>query len=391
MRTWGSWLAAFMFVILLVTGCSSGSSKDSASSAGGTVESSAVSDHAANTAADQDQQASTSTASTADEKSSQAAESAQQSGAVKASEADTAPEAGFTAQDLAGGLNKKLIYKAHLVMEIQDYAKAQTEVRNMVTLSGGYIVNFSETDSASERGGTFILKVPASGFSSFLNRLEQIKHDSLQRSIEGQDVSEEYVDLQARLKAKQVMEEQYIAFMKKATKTSDLVAFAKELERVQEEIEQIKGRMRYIDQNVAYSTVELRIYQPEKTLPKAEPDRQQAPLGKRAGDALQGSMDVLTQIVQWIIVILSGAVPVLILAAIVLLIVWMVRKGRKQQRAEAAERRKTWKEERHRPAGPIDGPIEQQQEESDLTRAERSEQALKQPDPDSDPDSDPHK
>ncbi|KAF9119849.1 hypothetical protein BGX30_003585 [Mortierella sp. GBA39] len=353
-----------MFVILLVTGCSSGSSKDSASSAGGTVESSAVSDHAANTAADQDQQASTSTASTADEKSSQAAEPAQQSGAVKASEADTAPEAGFTAQDLAGGLNKKLIYKAHLVMEIQDYAKAQTEVRNMVTLSGGYIVNFSETDSASERGGTFILKVPASGFSSFLNRLEQIKHDSLQRSIEGQDV---------------------------ATKTSYLVAFAKELERVQEEIEQIKGRMRYIDQNVAYSTVELRIYQPEKTLPKAEPNRQQAPLGKRAGDALQGSMDVLTQIVQWIIVILSGAVPVLILAAIVLLIVWMVRKGRKQQRAEAAERRKTWKEERHRPAGPIDGPIEQQQEESDLTRAERSEQALKQPDPDSDPDSDPHK
>lgn len=165
MRTWGSWLAAFMFVILLVTGCSSGSSKDSASSAGGTVESSAASDHAANTAAVQDQQAST--ASTAEEKSSLAAEPEQQAGTVKALEADTAPEAGFTAQDLAGGLNKKLIYKAHLVMEIQDYAKAQTEVRNMVTLSGGYIVNFSETDSASERGGTFILKVPASGFSSF--------------------------------------------------------------------------------------------------------------------------------------------------------------------------------------------------------------------------------
>ncbi|OXL82000.1 hypothetical protein BCV73_02125 [Paenibacillus sp. SSG-1] len=388
MRTWGSWLAAFMLVILLVTGCSSGSSKDSASSAGGTVESSAASDHAANTAAVQDQK---STAASTSVQTSADSADPKQADTVKALEADTAPEAGFTAQDLAGGLNKKLIYKAHLVMEIQDYAKAQTEVRNMVTLSGGYIVNFSETDSASERGGTFILKVPASGFSSFLNRLEQIKHDSLQRSIEGQDVSEEYVDLQARLKAKQVMEEQYIAFMKKATKTSDLVAFAKELERVQEEIEQIKGRMRYIDQNVSYSTVELRIYQPEKTLPKAEPDRQQAPLGQRAGDALQGSMDVLTQIVQWIIVILSGAVPVLILAAIVLLIVWIVRKGRKQQRAEAAARRKTWKEERHRPAGPTDGPIEQQQEESDPTRAERIEQAPKQPDPDSDPDADPHK
>ncbi|OZB96440.1 DUF4349 domain-containing protein [Paenibacillus sp. XY044] len=387
MRTWGSWLAAFILVILLVTGCSSGSSQDKAGSGdGGTVESAAASDQAANTAAVQVEQGSA--ASTAEQKSSLATEAEHaQADAIKASEVDSAPDAGFTAQDVAGGLNKKLIYKAHLVMEIQDYAQAQTEVRNMVTLSGGYIVNFSETDSASERGGTFILKVPASGFSSFLNRLEQMKHDSLQRSIEGQDVSEEYVDLQARLKAKQIMEEQYIAFMKKATKTSDLVSFAKELERVQEEIEQIKGRMRYIDQNVAYSTVELRIYQPEKTLPKAEPDRQQAPLGKRAGDALQGSMDVLTQMGQWIIVILSGAVPVLILAAIVLFIVWIVRRGGKQRRADAAERRKAWREEQQKMAGPN----EAEQEGTDHTHTVRSGSDPKEPDSDSDADSVPHK
>ena len=56
---------------------------------------------------------------------------------------------------------------------------------NTVTLSGGYIVNFSETQSSSEKGGTFIVKVPANGFSSFIDRLENIAHESLQRSIEG--------------------------------------------------------------------------------------------------------------------------------------------------------------------------------------------------------------
>ena len=62
------------------------------------------------------------------------------------------------------------------------------------------------------------MKVPANGFSSFIDRLENIAHESLQRSIEGQDVTEEYIDLESRLKAKQIMEEQYVAFMKKRPK-----------------------------------------------------------------------------------------------------------------------------------------------------------------------------
>ncbi|MFD2879453.1 DUF4349 domain-containing protein [Paenibacillus rhizoplanae] len=61
--------------------------------------------------------------------------------------------------------------------------------------------------------------MPAAGFSPFLNNLEKIKHEKLQRSIQGQDVSEEYVDLESRLKAKQMMETQYIDFMKKSDQT----------------------------------------------------------------------------------------------------------------------------------------------------------------------------
>lgn len=248
--------------------------------------------------------------------------------------------AGFNAQDLSSGLNKKLMYKANIVMEIPDYGKAQSEVRNKVALSGGYIVNFSETQSTSEKGGTFVVKIPATGFSSFLSSLEKIKNENLQRSIEGQDVTEEYVDLESRLKAKQLMEEQYINFMKKATKTNDLVAFSNELERIQTEIEQIKGRMRYINQNVSYSTVEIRLYETVKEPSEVQDPKVQKPLGKRAFQSFQGSIDVITLVFQWIIVILSGSLPVLILAAITLLVVWLVRRSRRRQRYEAASKRK---------------------------------------------------
>ncbi|GAF06270.1 hypothetical protein JCM16418_220 [Paenibacillus pini JCM 16418] len=185
------------------------------------------------------------------------------------------------------------------------------------------------------------MKVPADGFSSFLGKIEKIKHKTIQRSMEGQDVSEEYVDLESRLKAKQLMEEQYTAFMKKSTKTSDLVSFANELERIQTEIEQIKGRMRYIDQNVSFSTVELRLYQSEKDIKNTNEVTPEDPLSTRASNALQGSLTVLIDVLQWTVIILSGAVPVLIPIAIILIIVRLIRRSRRSRKEEAAERRRT--------------------------------------------------
>lgn len=334
----GSWIAALMLIVLLVSGCSSGSQDKSAGGAAVVEPQATSADQASNKTDGGEAEAKSETAVTSKTSVEEPASADAQLPNMPSSAQVSGT--GFNSQDLSSGLNQKLMYKANIVMEIQDYGKAQSEVRNSVTLSGGYIVNFSETQSSSEKGGTFIVKVPANGFSSFLNRLENIAHENLQRSIEGQDVTEEYVDLESRLKAKQIMEEQFVAFMKKATKTTDLVAFANELERIQSEIEQMKGRMRYIDQNVSYSTVEIRLYETPQKKDDPKPSAIQAPLGQRVSEAFQGSIDVITIIVQWIIVILSGSLPVLVIAAFVLIILWLARKSGQRKREEAARIRK---------------------------------------------------
>lgn len=338
MKKWGSWIAGLMLIVMLASGCSSASQDKSSGTEAKAVETSML-DQAASTADGGDAHSKNEAASK-DSASKQEAPASPDAKLPDTSAQTMEGTAGFNSQDLSSGLNKKLMYKANIVMEILDYGKAQSEIRNMVTLSGGYIVNFSETQSTSEKGGTFVIKVPATGFSPFLNSLEKIKHENLQRNIEGQDVSEEYVDLESRLKAKQIMEEQYVAFMKKATKTDDLVSFANELERIQSEIEQIKGRMRYINQNVSYSTVEIRIFEEVKEIEKQKEKEIQAPLGKRASTAFQGSIDVITLVIQWILVILSGSLPILIIAAIVLFVLWLVRRSRHRNQEEAANRRR---------------------------------------------------
>ncbi|OMD37409.1 DUF4349 domain-containing protein [Paenibacillus sp. RS8] len=335
MRKWGLHYLCLLILAVVLAGCGSADRNSAADSSA--KENGSMSNNAA-----AEVQTQSSMASSADQSTAAAPETETGGGenlAVKGSTPDNTVQAsaGFTGSDVVAGLNKKLIYKANLNMEVEDYGKAQTEIRNLVTMANGYIIEFNENMSQYEQGGTFILKVPASGFSPFLNKLEQVKHESLQRSIQGQDVSEEYVDLESRLKAKQLMEAQYTEFMKKATKSTDLVAFANELGSIQETIEQIKGRMRYINQNVSFSTVELRVYQTDESIAVKEKE-EQGPLLERASDALKGSLNALSVMFQWIVVILAGALPILIGVAIILAVVLVSRKNIRERREQQTER-----------------------------------------------------
>lgn len=338
MRKWGLHYLCLLILAVVLAGCGASDNNSAANQA--PVDGGSITESSAKM---QSESESLSVNTTADAKAT-SAESEAPSAVDKnqiteegfTSENTDQANAGFTGSDVVAGLNKKLIYHANLIMEVEDYGKAQTEIRNMVTLAQGYIIQFEENMSEYEQGGTFIMKVPASGFSPFLNNLEKVKNKKLQRSIQGQDVSEEYVDLESRLKAKQLLEAQYIEFMKKATKSSDLVAFANELGSIQENIEKLKGRMRYIDQNVSFSTVELRIYQTEETIVVKDKD-EQLPLMERASEALKGSMNAISVMFQWIFVVLAGALPVLIGGGIILAIVLVSRKAIRQRRDQHSQ------------------------------------------------------
>lgn len=336
MRKWGlHYFISLLVLAVVLAGCGSGDDSNSAAdqlsantfSEGGAADS--VPAAASVQSKDSSAESATVTAGGQDQKTD-----ANKTGTAKnlGTEQGAEQPSGFTGSDVVAGLNKKLIYRANLSMEVEDYASAQSDVRNMITLAGGYIIEFSENMSEYEKGGTFILKVPASGFSSFLDNLEKIKNENIQQSITGQDVSEEYVDLESRLKAKQLMENQYIEFMKKATKSSDLVAFANQLGAIQEEIEQIKGRMRYIDQNVSFSTVELRLYQTDESLAVTQ-KKEQGPLLERASDALKSSLNAMSIMLQWLVVFLAAALPVLLVGGVVTVIVlWFRRKSKEREK-----------------------------------------------------------
>ena len=248
---------------------------------------------------------------------------------------------GFASGTAAGaeGFNQKIIYTASLSMQVDELASAATSLRNAIHQSGGYILQFQDTRHEGEVGASYTIKVPADGFMSFIDRIEQIKHRDFERNIGGKDVSEEYVDLESRLKAKQLVETRLLAMMDKAVRADDLLKFSQQLSEVQEEIERIKGRIRYLDNNVSYSTVELRLYQTDQALKNTS--LKNPHLGGRMSDALAASTKVVWEAFNLVLVVLAGAVPVAaVLAVIAIPAVWLSRrkkKGKALKRVESSD------------------------------------------------------
>ncbi|SFD59024.1 protein of unknown function [Paenibacillus catalpae] len=308
-RKWYAFLLMIVAVALIIGGCSA---------ADGDTNSKANSGGNAAAAADSFEQ----------QESGQTASSAE-APAAAGGDSDGGSIGEIAAEGTGTGLNQKLIYKANLSIEAVDYDKAATSLRNAIHQSGGYILQFQDGQYNGEKSSTYTIKVPAAGFMDFIDRLNDgIEHKQFERQISGTDVTEEYVDLQSRLKAQQVVEERLLAFMDKATKADDLVKFSEQLATVQENIERLKGRIRYLDNNVSYSTIELRLYQPDA---KSDAKSVEDGLGNEMSSALNDSVDAMISVLKGLLIFIAGALPILLLALVIGLPIYWLR-GRNRNR-----------------------------------------------------------
>ncbi|EHQ63321.1 hypothetical protein PDENDC454_05541 [Paenibacillus dendritiformis C454] len=245
--------------------------------------------------------------------------------------------AGFAKQDESSFVpaDRKLIYEANIRMEVKNYEAAKQRLQQLVEHSKGYVLQFSDQESESERGGSFVIKVPAAGFTAFLDELGTWEVLDYHREYSANDVTEEYVDLEARLTAQRAMEARLLAFMEKATRADDLVQFSSELGSVQSEIEQIVGRKRYLDNHVAMSTVNMRLYQPVN-VPVVQGLKNA--FGTRMANTLVQSWEALVQFVQVIILFLTALLPFACAAAIVGVPIWLLVKRRRGRRRHPQSR-----------------------------------------------------
>jgi hypothetical protein len=230
--------------------------------------------------------------------------------------------------------NQMVIYQAELQLRVKKFEKTLQNLEAQVVKYGGYISESNVSkDGVEQVSGRITVRIPQKNFQAFLHDAEGQAAEVLQRNITGTDVTEEYVDLDSRLKSKRVVEERLMSFMQSAQKTEDLLKISADLAAVQEEIETIQGRMKYLENQTSLSTVHISLYENKVIVPNLE-DEDLNTWGKTKKQFMK-STNMLLAAISGFVVFVIGNLPILgILAVVAVLIYLFIKKFRKRRDTE---------------------------------------------------------
>ena len=160
--------------------------------------------------------------------------------------------------------DRSIIKTGELKVETQSFKKFNDEVRHTVRSLGGYIAkeNQSVTDDRSEN--EMVIKVPVLQFESMMNALPGSEGKLVERRISSDEVSTEMVDTKSRIEAKMQMRLKYLEFLKGSKNMEEVLQVQKEINSLQEQIESAKGRVNYLSNQSALSTINFSFFEPVK-------------------------------------------------------------------------------------------------------------------------------
>ncbi len=221
--------------------------------------------------------------------------------------------------------SEHLIYNGNLTLEAEDKENVTTladEAVQLIERAGGYV----KEDRRELYTAHLALRVPSRNFRPAMDSLEQLSGEVKRKSVETEDVTEEFTDLEARLKSRRDELAQYRRLLERARGVEEMVAVQKQLSDVQEEIERMEGRLNYLSNQIAYSTIKLKINTPREV--------RRPGFFERVGDNLKSGWQAFLEF----LLMLINLWPFVLLA--ILVIAW-VRRSRKRGRKKKAEAAKS--------------------------------------------------
>lgn len=231
----------------------------------------------------------------------------------------------------ADKLDRQIAYKATITIDINNYWKSRDLLERLTKEVQGYLVNSTERQKQQRlQTGTFTYRIPQKNFQNFINKLKAASFDGeiRQVSIHGEDVTEEMVDLHARLKAKKATEKRLFDLMKKATDSASLIQISQQLDNVQVEIEQIEGRLKYLQNRIDYAEVVITLTQSEIV---TAPD--DSSMLQKMKETFMKSTKGTINIGKNLLIFLVGLIPVLIFLSIIgAPVYFLVRRWRRKKK-----------------------------------------------------------
>ena len=239
------------------------------------------------------------------------------------------------AQNAPVTIERKIIRNASVSLEVEEPKKAMQRVATVAESRGGFVVTSESRQEAGASGGrafeviTMEVRVPAAQFDAAMGDIRAAASRVTSEKITGQDVTEEYIDLDARLRTQRALETQLLDIMKSARGVPDAITVERELANVRTEIEKIEGRRRFLENQTSLSTINV-------TLQPPSPLVSTTGFFRSAAEAFGEGVDIAAAITLILIRVVLAMIPLAIFFGVPFYFLWRFVARRMRRRAHVA-------------------------------------------------------
>lgn len=218
--------------------------------------------------------------------------------------------------------NRKIIYTADIELMVKDFQSFEKEVARIIEAAGGFASQrSSDRRHGNHRSGCWVIRVPVANYDRLVIGISALGF-AKNRNETSQDVTADYVDLQARISNQRKLEDRVLSMLEERSgKLSDLLEMERELSRVREEIERMEGRLRVLTDQTDLATIRLSVTEEATYEPPAAPT-----VGDRIASAWTGSFESIGRVATQLAVVMIAMTPWAIVLSPVLITTWMIRR-----------------------------------------------------------------
>ena len=209
-------------------------------------------------------------------------------------------------------VDRKLIKTGSVEFETESLSETNTRIIAAVKALNGYVANENEYNGYGRVSINFTVRIPSKNFDKLLKEVSKGVTHFDSKSIDVKDVTEEFVDVQARIKTKKELEARYLEILNKARTVTEILEIERELGSLRADIESFEGRLKYLKDQVSFSTLDIRFYE----LKQVEKSNR---FGQKFIDGFSSGWENLI----WFFIGLTNIWPFILL---IIAIIWFIRK-----------------------------------------------------------------
>ena len=219
---------------------------------------------------------------------------------------------------VTGTIDKKIIKTGSLSLKVEKAETAAENIANIAKLNKGEISNsyFSES-SRGIKSGYLTVRVPYQNFEAVFNEIKKVATQIISESSNAQDITAEFIDLEARLKNKRAEEVSFVALLNRSGKIEEVLAVTREIARTRGEIEQLQGQLRYLNSQTDMSTITAELSEDVEIAAASQDWRPWQTFKTSVRQLITNGQNLVDGLINFIVV----ALPMLLIYA---LIVWLI-------------------------------------------------------------------